>query len=178
MRKITFLLTGIFFFATAGTFAQSTLTPVEYNNKIISIQTTVINAIITLSGTFEQRNHDEMDSKYSALKKITEKAVEDISKLSSYEGNSDLKTAAKNLFVFYKETVATDYAEMIKILKKKDTDITEKDIQRIDEISAAISAREKVLDERFAEEQKNFAKKYNFTIEENELQKEIDNMSK
>jgi hypothetical protein len=178
MKKLILLSLG-FLLVSFGTInAQSKPSASDYNNSIVAIQTTVINDILALSNTFESRDAATMDKKYKKLKQTTVNAVNEITKMKGYEGNTELRDVAKNLFVFYKETVANEYAEMIGILKKPDAEITEKDIARIDEISSIISARESVLDERFAKAQSDFAAKYNVVIKENNLQKEIDNMSK
>lgn len=155
---------------------KSSLTPVQYNDSIVGIQGKIIKAILDLSATFETRNPAEMDAKYNTLKKVIDEAIGNVTKMEEFDGSTELRDAAKELFEFYKSVVGKEYAEMITILKKKDTDVTEADVKRIDEISADISKREKVLDEKFAAAQEKFAKDHNIQIKENDLQKDINKM--
>ncbi|MFH0893118.1 MAG: hypothetical protein V2A54_01680 [Bacteroidota bacterium] len=178
MKKVLSIaaMSLVLFLAFQSCGKKSSLTPIQYNDSIVGIQGKIIKAILDLSATFEGRNAAEMDASYSKLKTIIDDAITNVSKMEEYDGSTELRDAAKELFEFYKSVVGKEYGEMITILKKKDTDVTEADIKRIDEISADISKREKALDEKFAKAQEKFAKDNNIQIKENELQKDINKL--
>lgn len=157
---------------------NSTKSPVDYNNEIIDNQSKIIQKIINLSNSFDKRDANEMENLYQVLKKQIDESIDTISNLDEYEGNTQFRDASIKLFKFYQSVVGKEYREMIDILKKKDSELSQKDVDRIDALTIDISKREEGLDEEFAKVQKEFADKYNIQIQENILQKKIDKMGK
>ena len=156
---------------------KPSITPKEYNNKVIDIQLTVINKILALNKAFEKLVPAELDAGLKGFQESSEKAVADISKFEAYEGSTTLKDAALNLFKFYQAASINEYKKMIDILKKGAA-MTPEDQTTLGTLAAQVGTNEKGFDEAFKNAQQAFSKQYNLPIEVNEKQKEIDNMGK
>ncbi|MFA6571392.1 MAG: hypothetical protein WCT77_09160 [Bacteroidota bacterium] len=156
---------------------QPKMTPIQYNDYIINAQSSIIQKFIELTKTFEKADAVEMESKLLELKTRIDSSITEITNLDKFEGNGEFKQAAMNLLTFYKSAVATDFKEMVDILKRKDK-ITPKDIERMGQLNTHIGTKEKMLDAEFAKAQDAFALKYNISIRPNRYQKEIDSIGK
>lgn len=99
-------------------------------------------------------------------------STDELKKLDSFEDNTEFRDKALALFQFYVTIYEKDYKEMVDIITRKV--VKKGDAERIDAIIAKVSAEEEKLDAGFATAQDAFAKKNKMTIQENELQKEID----
>jgi ATP-dependent DNA ligase len=133
--------------------------------------------MLNLSKTFETAEAVNMDEKLGLLNKQAIASVEALQKMEAYEGNDNLRKNAVALFEFYKSLSESEFKEMVEILKKK-SNITVKDLTRMDELNKGIVERETVLDKNLSDAQQAFATKYGFPIEKNKLQNEIDDMNK
>lgn len=165
----------IAFFSTLGCSNSGAL---DYNNELIAQQGKVIEGMINLTKTFENPKAETMSAKLDELSKVIDEAIESVSKMKGYEGDTSLRDVVLELLQFYKDISANEYREMIGILGRVDGPITQQDLDRMASMNQDISSREVVLDEKLAKIQQAFAKKYNFTLARNEKQDEIDAMGK
>ncbi|MCC6702840.1 MAG: hypothetical protein IT221_15015 [Fluviicola sp.] len=154
--------------------AQTFKTATEYNDYIVGLQNRIGEKMISFNtevssvgATFESVNVE-----LKALVEETEKVIKEIEKLPAFEKNTSLRNAAKDLFLFYEKTIKEDYTKMINLIYN--TDLTEEDLAQLQAILDKVTNDEKVIDERFQSEQQQFAAKYGFTLEENELQEQLD----
>lgn len=170
--KLTLALFTLAFLLLQSCNLNKTTSAVEYNDKIITEQTKVIQL------TLDMINYIETDlAKCEELRleivKQCEKSIGIIEKMEPFDGDSQLKNAALDLFKFYKQTYSVEYKKLIEILNKGE-EITQEDITEITDISTDIEKKEVDLEDKFEVAQNAFAKKYNIQIQENSLQKEID----
>lgn len=173
MKTTTILLSLSFLVIQLIGFSQNS-TAIEYNDKIISEQTKIILLTLEMNDYLETDLVKCEEIRVEIIKQC-ESSIGVVQKMSAFEGNSDLKNAAVNLFTFYKETYTTEFLQLIEILNKGEL-ITDDDIIALTEISELVANKEIPIDAAFEKAQNEFAERHNFVIEENELQQEIDEM--
>jgi len=167
------LLTAVLLLLSSFVQAQNTKA-IDYNDKIVDEQSKII--VLTLEFVdLIDIDLNACETKRVEMVKQIETSILVVEKMGSFEGNSELRTAALNLFRFYKKVYSVEYKMFLDYLLKGE-DITEEEVTELTEISTRIGEEEVVLDEAFAIAQENFAVKYGFVIEENELQDEIDDL--
>jgi hypothetical protein len=158
----------------AGLQAQKFKDAVEYNDYIVNLQNNIGREIISFNEKMaeETTTRESLEPGYQQMLAVTRDAVEKVAAMPGWDGSTELRDASLALFSFYLSIFEQEYVEMLDIVYSDAA--TEADYARLDEIMKDISERESALDKRFGEAQSAFAKKYNFILEENELQDEID----
>ena len=171
MKKI---ILGLMLVSAISAQAQSDDKAIAYNDYIVNLQNTIGESIVTFNDVMstDTITAEGIKPYYEAMINNTKNAIVKINEVLPYDGNSDLKNAASDLFQFYLTIFQNEYKEMIDIIFSDN--IGDPQLQRMNEILADISAKEAVLDGNFQAAQEAFAAKYNFEIIENELQDEID----
>ncbi len=147
---------------------------IGYNDKIVGIQSSVINSMLDMAGSFQSADGALMQQKLAALQKASDQALIDAGQITPMENDEGLLNSGMALFQFYKRLAHGDFATMVQILSKEN--MGPQDIAQIDQISARIDQEETQLDAAFASAQERFAKKYGLPLLDNELQKKIDAM--
>ncbi len=161
---------------------KNTVSPLDYNNRLIAIQNTVIQTLLDFTNTLQAIDKEDLsnsfkkvEKEYSNIKKVAGQAVKDIRKQKPYNNDDSFRKAMQDLIEFYQSIIKNEYREMINIIKKGDR-MTQDDIRRLEELQASISERENVYDKRLDETQNAFAEKYGLQLKENEYQDKIDKM--
>lgn len=154
---------------------DSTIDPKAYNDKLIGIQTSVIRKFLDMSTTFSSQDKAAIEVAYAKVLKATGEAVEEIKKVSPYDGDDTFRQKLQTLLEFYKSIAEIEYKEMIAIITKGAA-ITPEDQAKLEELSNSIKEREKVLDTEMSQAQKAFTSKFGVQLKANELQKDIDSM--
>jgi len=176
MRKITallwvaLLLSPLFLASCRNTKQQA----IDYNNKIVDLQSKIVKGMLDFSSTFDSKDTALMEKKYGELLAVIDTSIKETRAMEPFDGTSEFRDAAINLFTFYQDITKKEYKEIVEIFKK--SQIQQADVDRIDKLNQDISKREKVLDDQFMVVQEGFAKKYGIPLVDNELQKQIDNM--
>lgn len=171
MKKI---ILGLMLVSAISAQAQSNDKAIAYNDYIVNLQNTIGESIVTFNDVMSTDTITAagIQPYYDAMIENTKNAISKMKDVLPYDGNSDLKNAATDLFQFYLTIFQNEYKEMIGIIFGDA--IGDPQLQRMNEILADISAKEAVLDGNFQAAQVAFATKYNFEIIENELQEKID----
>lgn len=170
MKALIFLL----FLAPFAVSAQTGLTPVQYNDKIVDYQNEIgyaLVAMIDYIGAEDSQLAAAEALRLEVLKK-TKASIAGLEKMTAYEGNDVLRKAALDLFRFYLRVVEVDYKKIIDIVYKED--ITEADATALSELVVKIEDEEGKYDSTFEKAQLAFATTHNLELEENELQELID----
>jgi hypothetical protein len=147
----------------------------EYNNVIVDEQTKILEMFVA----FTELQGDQLEELDKARLRIIDQctaSLKILEGLSDYEGNTRFRDAAIELFRFYRMTCENAYKEMIDILGKGE-DITDSDLKRLEEINAAVEAREVILDNALQAAQEEFTGKYNISLQKTEMQDKIDQMN-
>lgn len=146
--------------------------PVQYNDYIVSRQTTIMKNIMK----FAEVAQSDLDSADHLLDKYvmeTGRMITEIKGMPPYKGDSSLRDAATGIFGFYRNIFDKDYRDIIHLRNEQDG--TSSDIEdRISAIVKKIEDEEKGHDDRFQRAQQNFARKNNMKLMENKMQKEFD----
>lgn len=151
---------------------------IEYNDKIISEQNKIIEKAIIFTSSFETRNFTIIDSNRLQLLSQIETAIEELSKMQSFDGNDSLRLAALDLFNFYKKVYENEFKEITQIITKDSLEITEDDIIRHNILTRKIKNDEITFDNNFQKAQQNFARQYNLNIQRNEYQDRLNEMKR
>jgi predicted amino acid-binding ACT domain protein len=147
---------------------------IEYNERIVNIQSTVIEAMLAMAASFQTTQAASMQRELGKLQRVTDKALVDVAKITPLEGDEGLLKSGTALFKFYKRLAHGEFVTFVKILSKPAP--TTEDIAQIERITANIDSEETKLDADFSAAQSRFAKKHNMPLVENKLQKEIDKL--
>ena len=146
-------------------------TAVEYNDYIISRQSTLIKNVLD----FVQVSQTDLDSADKMLDKNVAQIsimINDLNGMPAYKGDSTLRNAAINLFQFYKKVFGNEYKKLIEI-RRNGGDSTSNGAAEMNSIVERVTKEEEGYDKNFHNAQKDFAEKNNMKLQENELQKKI-----
>jgi hypothetical protein len=135
----------------------------EYNDYIIDEQSTVFNAYDALISSMEYGSAAEINGAFDDLKKASTEATEKMNKLAPFKKNTDFRDKAKELYSFYANACDKELKELVGIFTK-DSDITDADIARVDELSKFMDDGEAKLNGALIDSQKEFAKKFNLVL--------------
>jgi len=170
MKRFFFLLIPTIFFACGSKSSQ--MSAVDYNDAIINEQNKIIEHILAMSNV----TYDIAESDQHRLKIIEQcdSSIAIVGAMEPFDGNSDLRDAAVNLFKFYKDIASTDFKRILEILDMDEP--TDADYEELDQIDAKIAERELPLDAAFQNAQKAFSEKHNLQLLKNEYKDAIDGM--
>ena len=149
--------------------------PAEYNDYIVTRQTSLISKILEISKV-AQTDLEKADSLLTIYEKQTTVLINEIKGMPAYKGDSSLKSAALKSFTFYKRVFSDDYKKLIEI-RKEGGDQTEEGVAEMNRIVENLSKEEGELDKTFQGAQRDFASKHKMRLQENEIQKKIDKMN-
>ncbi len=144
----------------------------DYNNYIIDLQSKTIKAILSFADACSLADETSMRSSYEKFQKQAKESLTELKKLGSFDGSTEFRDKAIDLFSFYVEVADNDYKKMLDLLLKKD--FNDADQAEIDKIVAKVSEKETGFDAAFAKAQEDFAAKNNLQITKNTLQDQID----
>ena len=172
--KVFISLLTISFLLLQSCNSKPSMTPIEYNDTIIKEQAKIIELMFDLVAKIET---DLDGCEAVRLKTIVQcdSSIQVVSKMEPFDGDASLKNTALDLFHFYKKAYENEYKEMIQILQLKEN-ITPEDLARMTTLNEELAKKESTLDAAFQGAQAAFAKKNNIMIEDNKLQKKIDNI--
>ena len=172
--KVFISLLTISFLLLQSCNSKPTMTPVEYNDTIIKEQAKIIELMFDLVAKIET---DLDGCEAVRLKTIVQcdSSIQLVSAMEPFDGDASMRNTALDLFKFYKKAYENEYKEMIEILQLKDK-ITPDDMARMTSLNDELAKKETSLDSAFQGAQAAFAKKNNIIIEDNKLQKKIDNI--
>lgn len=147
---------------------------VAYNDRIISMQSRIVQSMIDFSKSFDTGDRSAMEKKHAQLLSTIQSAIKEAQAIEGFDGNTQFRDAAVEMFNFYDSIAKKEYKEIMDILKKDTPE--EADLTRINEIVTSISQREEQLDKKFQGIQQAFARKHNIMLMDNKMQKQIDNL--
>ena len=145
---------------------------VEYNEFIISHQNKIGTDLSQLITYISSMDKPGSKSQLETTTATIQLAIKEVRALESYNGNSAFRDAAVKLFEFYHIVVVQKYPTLLKIMFVEGGPGPE-DINALSGIMDQISIDEGVLDEKFQTAQKKFASDNEFSLNENEFQKKL-----
>lgn len=138
---------------------------VEYNDRIINHQNSISVAITEFTDAFANDStltQLRAEAYLQIIAYTTQMAMNDVSVMGAYQGDSTFRDAATNLFGFYLKSVQEEYLEIVRIIYNENA--TLEDYTRMNEIIDEITLEESYYDAAFTKAQSAFAEKFGFTL--------------
>lgn len=137
---------------------------VAYNENVIKEQKAIISKINDLDLTLATYKPTEMDVAYSNAYKQIITSISAVRNLPDFDGKTEFKDAAIEVFKIYKGVVENEYKELITLLKKSDEEYTLEDEERAKKLYKDIAEKLNNAYEDIIAVQSAFAEKYRFTL--------------
>jgi len=179
MKKIISMLVGagvFILFLKFNPFGSNSA--IKYNDKLIGEQNLIIEKMLALTDSFNSRNTQLMNEKLKTLQIQITQSADTLSQMEGYKGDTHLRNKLLDLIEFYESMSQEELGEMVKILSKSDTNITQADVNRLKVMENDIRMEEREFDLAVQKAQKEFAQRYNIKIKPNKYQKRIDSLNK
>lgn len=181
MKNIFLILTMAVLFAACketvkGTNGVIYKTPIEYNDYIVSRQTTLMKNIVSF-GEMAQTNPDSAGKMLDLFAKETTDFIQEIKGMPPYKGDTSLRNAGVNIFTFYKKVFQSYYKQIMEINKSGENK-TEEGVAKLNSIVTNLNKEEEIADKAFHKAQKDFAETNKMKLIENSMQKKLDEMNK
>jgi hypothetical protein len=164
MKKL--LLSGIvvamFIFSACNT--SGIKNAVEYNDTLINTFSPIIDQMIE----FEMSVYDSeinKDTLYNSMKNYITQCKENLEKLPIYTDGEELKNSTVKVVEFYETIINNQYAEILALVKQ-DEILSPVNEAKIDSLIRDSYKNENEVYDAFEQEQKKFAVRHNFKIQE------------
>lgn len=140
----------------------------EYNYEIVCIQKNVGSYNQNLQKTISSGDTVLIWTAYGQLKEITNDALDKLNKMEGFEGDTTFLRAAKELMMFYRDYLKSDYEEYIRLNLMEESKDSEEINKRLYEIENKFSEGEQELHYNYIIEQKKLADKYDVELKKSE----------
>lgn len=132
----------------------------EYTRKVylINFQLSKYNSIF-----FEavgEKQSVGLDAKRKRIESTADRSIEKLKKMESFYGDRDLLDKTMALTKFYKEMSANGFADIVKLLKTKQEDLTQDDVDRYNEAIQKYNTNIQKLTDDFNEAKSALKKKH------------------
>ena len=135
-----------------------------YNDFIIEHQDSVLTKISDLIISYQTNSSEEINSAHNAAFIQVNKSIDEISKMEDFDGTSNYKKAALEMFNSYKSLIDVEHREMTRLYSKSDTSFTPEDSQKLDELAEIANTKMDEIVDTFMKIQKEFADKNNLEL--------------
>jgi len=176
MKSLSFIIIviSLFFFScgnggkaknkTSEKKKETTESAVKYNDLMVEIHKEVEEPFINLLNTMESQSYQEMlIAKEDAL--LTNEAARvAIAAYDNFDGNDEFKKELLKLIAMYDDIIAGELSEMIEM--DKTGEMSAEELEIYNELFSQALDKYDVSFNEFAVFQKNFAKKWDFELEE------------
>lgn len=166
MKTLSLVLTLILFSFTSYSANDEAI---QYNDKIVEEQSKVAEKILDFSA-------NPNESTLSEIKQQAASGLDVLKKMKAFDKNKSFLEAAKSLFEFYYSITENEYKQSLDLLSKLTPENQAETVTKLNKLLAVITDKEKILDEKFKEEQQKFADKYGFNLVENKFQDKVDEL--
>ncbi|MFH2095292.1 MAG: hypothetical protein ABIJ16_06290 [Bacteroidota bacterium] len=141
---------------------------VDYNDAIILKQIAIFDAINELDAAYENYVPEEMDAAMEEALLVTNDGIAFLDGLEPFDGSTEFKDHAMELFKVYKNVLENEFSRMIEIYKLPEDLYTQDEMDEWEELyDDAYDRMNKAL-QVFNLYQATFAEKYNFVIQASE----------
>ncbi len=180
MRQFTYLMLSLIFLVSCKHKATNTeeskyKTAVSYNDAIVGQQTKILKQIFQFVEVSDA-SLDSADHLLDTYGKELEGIILNVRSMPPFKGDSSLRDAAISSFGFYRKIMGNEYKAIIR-LRKEGANETEEGVEKLRDIVQHITDEEAGYDKNFRLAQQAFAKKYNITLTDNDMQKKIDKLN-
>lgn len=171
MKKLITLAFVVISLASNG---QTFSDPVTYNDYIVDLQNSVGEKLLLFNNELsdEYSTYESVEPYFLALGVAMNNAAEKMKTVPAYEGNSDLRDAAAQLFDFYVSIYNNEYKTLLAIVFSDELDV--EDLNNVNTIMEGVIEKEARYDNNFKIAQEAFATRNNISLTPNELQELIE----
>lgn len=166
--RLLFLLLLPICMWTSGSFAQSKMTPIAFNDELVSVTTNLYELGKAWGTQFASINSGDKDfSKLAASRrKLTDFISQQLTSIKQLKsvgvGGEVLKKAMLDFLVFEEEMLFQGFVPMEKLNKQS----TEEDVQQATQKLTELAGKEGAMLDKVNQEQERYAKANGFTLEE------------
>jgi hypothetical protein len=162
-RKIYYLLSFsvLLLITSCGPTVQDAI---DYNDKIIAIETSVIEKINKLESEFTSYDPIKIEPAWNDAKAQLETSITELEKVEAFDGKTEFKDQTMELFKTFQKQVGTEYLEMLNIYKLPADKYTEIEENRYNELLKKIDNEYQAAFNKFTDVQNKFAAKYGFEL--------------
>jgi hypothetical protein len=136
----------------------------EYNDQIIDQQIAIVDRIDVLVESYQYYIPADMDKAYNDAVNQVNKGIETVTALDKFDGKTDFKDAALELFNGYKAALENEHKEMVRIYKIPDETFTEEHYQQWDKLAEEADRKMEEAFNKFGKAQDEFAAKYKLEL--------------
>ncbi len=166
---------SVFIFVLALALSSCNLNPTPerataFNDSIVFALDTLYQDLELLLASFEQ---DEPELSTTEIRKSHNKTLQTALKYHSwlkqrvaFDDEDDFRLASIDLFNSYVQLLKDEFEKVIEIIEKPHEDIVLNDQVLFDSLLNVIILKDSIATYTFLEQQKAFAEKYNFTLQE------------
>lgn len=136
---------------------------VAYNDSLIKSFEPIIDRMIQ----FEMAIYDDqapLDEMYNEMKNLSDSSITSLEKITAFQDGDTLKQRAIDVLKFYNRIITEDYKKILMLITASDTLSVEAEAF-IDFLLRESYKEEGIVLEAFEKEQKNFARRHNFKID-------------
>lgn len=163
MKNLTLSLFLLVSWVVTAAQTPSFKTAVEYNNYIVDLQTKVSASISNFSKSFESRDFSLTNTMRENIVEVAKESLVKLKSMPAYKGNSNFKNASIRLFEFYKSCAQTEYKELVSLILD-DKQKKEGSTERLNQLLAEVTKKEKSVDDSYLSEQQQFANDNDFRL--------------
>ena len=132
----------------------------EYTRKLflINFQLSKYNSIFFEA--VSEKNTAGLDAKRKRIEAAADRSIEQMSKMKGYKGDKDLLEKTMKIAEFYKKMSSDGFASIVKVLKAKDKDLTQTDVDAYNEAIQEYNTTIPKLTDDFNNAQNELMKKH------------------
>jgi len=156
-----FAVSILLFFTQCGPTTQDA---VDYNEKVITDQLLVIDAINNLDSTFISYNPKLIEPALNNANLQVEKAISNLKEFGVFNNDSGFYNGTMALYNLFEKQLNNEYLEQFEIYKLSEEDYTEAKRIRYNELLEKINDDYALISDKFLVAQKDFAKKWNLEL--------------
>lgn len=135
-----------------------------YNDKIIDEQIAIVDKIDALVESYQYYVPADMDAAYSSAMNQVTTGITNVTALEDFDGKTEFKDAALELFNAYKTVLESEHREMVQIYKIPDEQFTEDHYSKWDNLAKQADSKMEEAFNKFGKAQDDFAAKYKLVL--------------
>ncbi len=165
MKKLITISSALILFLMFSQCGPTSEQAMEYNDKLITDQLAVINAINDVDNAFTTYDPAKIGPAIIVAKNKVEESMKALEKLGGFDKTTEFKDATMSLYKLFKEQLENEYSEQLQIYKLPEEEYTTEQQDRYNELQKLIDDKYTLVFNKFAAIQVEFSKKWNFTLE-------------
>ncbi len=168
MRKLFYLISFVLIVATLGCKNSLSEEALWYNNQIVSIQDELTEAMDTFlqSVNFPDANTAVL---YKSAQQTSNSVVEKLKSIKQFEGGTSLFLESQNYITACQEALLNEGSQIVHIKAKMSVNHSTAEVAVLNDCVDSLYSKVNKASHKFDVAQKEFSRKYNFELENEEL---------